>query len=496
MKSNSFEKICSKAILILTIILFGWLFVNSFVYSSSVYYKLNSFISLIIAFAVLFSWFLIFKFISSKSELTKKHEILFVICYFIVIILFEIFTLIKVDLPLGWDYGVIYNDAKFYATHGSLNQAPLRYYLTEFPNNVMLFKIEVYMIKIGKIFGLNAKLSCRIFNLIIINIAMLMLYFTTRKIFRKKGAIFSLIVSLFFIPIFLYCPIFYSDTFSLFIGISIIYMFLQLKEDNKQSIDLIKCILMGILLFLGIEIKITAIIVFVAVFICSIIEKNFKLLFKLSIGLIICMIFVFGFKRLYGTKYLTEGYKPYPHTHWIMMGLEDKNADNSGRNSIGGYNSKDYELTKKHNYSSKFNINEYKRRYKELGFTDYIKYLTLKDVNIWSDGMYYSDIALSFNNKNLNKYEKFIISEKPIKYFMQGVQFAFLLSLILGSILKLLMKNNKPDYVRLSIIGILLFLTFWEARSRYLYNFIPIFILIITEFNVNITKQLKTKKFK
>ena len=57
--------------------------------------------------------------------------------------------------------------------------------------------------------------------------------------------------------------------------------------------------------------------------------------------------------------------------------------------------------------------------------------------------------------------------------------------LLLGGILLSLLRNfmekgrtRKIQAMQLSVFGIFLFLLIWETRSRYLVNFVPVFILL------------------
>ena len=188
--------------------------------------------------------------------------------------------------------------------------------------------------------------------------------------------------------------------------------------------------------------------------------------------------------------FVQTGYGSYPYTHWLMMGVEDIDVDNSERNSVGGYSSSDYALTSSYKTGKdaiRFNLEEYANRIKKMGVIGYFNYLTKKGVNTWSDGLYFSDIKLSLNSRHTDSklYQFFLVDQSTryvLVYFSQGVQFAFLILLIGGS----LIKKEEIDYVRLSLFGIMLFLLFWENRSRYLLNFIPLFILVIIEFYQNI----------
>lgn len=185
------------------------------------------------------------------------------------------------------------------------------------------------------------------------------------------------------------------------------------------------------------------------------------------------------------------------------MGVEDIDKDNSGRNSYGGYNLDDYLVTLQYNNgkeAAKFNIDETWIRIKKMGVTGYYEYLNKKAVNAWTDGLYLVDAKLQMSPRHSNGlvYNELLMNKSnkyKMIYFSQGVQYLFIIALILGAILKYYNHSNKIDIVRLSIIGIFIFLLIWENRSRYLLNFIPLFVYIICELFVLLGKT-NNDKFK
>lgn len=466
-------------------------------------------ISLGISFIILIIWYLLFKgIVKSKRELSKKQEIIYLVIYFSVLLILQICVLKYLSVYPEWDFGVVFGNAESYVLNGERNKLIYPGYFQYFPNNILLFQLIVFFIKAGMIFGVSALHSAWLMNLIFINLSYLFLYLTLRKKFGVKPAIFGSIIALFFISVLLYSSIFYSDTLSLFVGILFIYLYLLLdsKYKNKRIEILIFC-LFGFLLFYAKEIKITSAIPLIAI-LFDYVMKNYKE--KTAYSNILIMLFVFlilgtCFKALVvnnnGYGFNEGDYRKYPYTHWIMMGIEDIEKDNSKRMSYGGYNYDDYILTENCGSTKKaivFNLKEYVRRVNKMGALGYIDYLTKKGVNEWADGMYYVDVKL--HNKPIhpeNSLYRFMIqddSKMILIYFTQGVQFAFLILLIGGAIIKLLNKSDKLDYIRLSILGVFIFLLFWEGRSRYLLNFIPLFILIIVESYMIFEKKLQKRK--
>ena len=286
-----------------------------------------------------------------------------------------------------------------------------------------------------------------------------------------------------------------------------IYLFTFIDNKiNKKSIILF--IIIGILAFIGKSIKVTSLIVLIALMINHLYKYKIK---NTIIALLIIAVPFLSINLAFNKIIVPAGrfafkvneYGSYPYTHWLMMGIEDIDADNSERNSYGGYNVNDYNKTRSFETgktAQKYNIEEYIRRVKKMGVFGYIEFLTKKNVNMWTDGYYFSNVAIGINPVNDTPLRKWIRNDDTKYYgiyFNQAVVYSFLLMLIIGSILKLKESEYKEiDYIRLSIIGILIFLSFWEARSRYLVNFIPIFILVIVEFNKIIYEKYIMKERK
>ena len=504
-------KFIDKATYLFSFILFSIILIFCFVYDSNVYYSQNKFISLAVCIILGIIWFIILKFINKfvKEKVSIKVHTAILIGYFIIVSLIQIFVLKNLFVSPGWDYQVVFENAKYFVENGNRANAVYKEYFEYFPNNIMLFYLLVNVIKFGGILGLSALKSSIIFNIILIDLALFILYIVLNKKFNFKVALFGLIISLFFLPLFLYTPVFYSDTFSLFIGISFILIYLFIDKEKvlcKKNIILFS--LMGLLMFLAKEIKITSLFILIAILIDYIFNnKNIKRFLNIVIILVVYFIFstLFNFIVVNNEKYefKVTGYGSYPYTHWIMMGVEDIDKDNSGRNSIGGYNENDYKLSRAYPTGSdaiKFNLEEFKNRVEKLGFQGYCSYLMKKGVNAWGDGLYFSDVKLSVNSKHYgDTVHKYLFEDENTKYnivyFTQGVQFIFLLSLILGSIYFIKNKKDNIDYCRLSLLALLAFLLLWENRSRYLFNYIPIFILIICELYYYLVNK-KTKKEK
>lgn len=493
-------KIINKIILGFTILCFSWIFLFSLFLDSNVFYKENSWISLVISFIIIGIWAGIYYFFQKKiKKISKKWEWIIGILYFLCVTGIQILVLNQLNVEPGWDFGVVFNNALTYVQTGSRDTAVYREYFQLFPNNISILLLMIVAIKLGNIVGIQALTSIQVMNIIFIDFSLILLYLTVRKKLGIKNAIFSLIISFFFVPLFLYTPIVYSDTLSLFVGILFLYLFTFMKDEKWNKKNIILWILIGITVFIGKLIKITSIIICIAWMINYFFTHKGKPRF-IAAGIIIGTFLVFNlmFNHLIvAGHFKVDDYGSYPFTHWLMMGIEDKEADNSGRNTYGGYNEKDYQKTqnfKTGKDAQKYNLKEYVRRVKQYGPAGYIMFLTRKNVNIWTDGYYYSNIAININPKPKDTLLRNFICNDSTKYygiyFTQGIQYAFLLLVIAGAIILWNEKDTKElDIFRLSLIGLLIFLSFWEGRSRYIVNFIPIFIIMIVSFYYSIYQR-------
>lgn len=505
------KKLLSNMVIIVTLFLFLNIFICSFFYPSNVYYSENNFISLVITFIIFTFFYILYKkFVFGRTNIGKKKEIIIASIIFIIILMIEIFVLNNLAVNPAWDFGVVFKNAESYVLTGSRNTLWYPSYFEYYPNNMMLFAMLVKVIRIGANLGISSLTSSWIMNVVFIDVAYLMLYLTLRKKFGNRVSIFGLVISLLFVAPFLYVSIFYSDTLSMFVGISFVYFYFLLDFKKGISVkNILIFTLFGFLLFYGKSIKITSIIPFIAIILSILFDKKkIKTLVNLFFTCAVFLMLFSAFKLLVtdNLKFaFDEGtYGAFPYTHWVMMGIEDIDRDNSLRNSYGGYNPYDYEFTlsfETGKEASKHNISEIKRRIKKMGLFGYYNYLCKKSVNAWTDGLFFVDVKLQSNNMhsdekiyneifNNNSNKMFLV------YFSQGVQYLFIICLIFGSVIKLFIKDKGIDIVRMSIVGICLFLLMWENRSRYLLNFIPLFIYIICEFFVYLGQVNEKRKMK
>ena len=269
---------------------------------------------------------------------------------------------------------------------------------------------------------------------------------------------------------------------------------------------------------MGYLIKPPCVIMGIAIILVEIFYFSFKNIKNIKTTLInfiaMILIFILGATSIYKiydyykdkniSKYITdEMYETYstPFTHFIMMGMSTNEL--AGKPVYGvwylydvdGTNSKMGQKAKK-----QYNLEVIKQRLHNFGIKGYVKFVYNKMNFITSDGTFY--YWLEGNQTYLPKNQSKIAVKLQKFYYVLSKEY----SAITGNLLEILWiilligiafsykyQNKNINILKLSILGIILFIVIFEGRSRYLYNYIPIFIIMGTIGLQNIIKFISNK---
>ena len=376
-------------------------------------------------------------------------------------------------------------------------------YLIRYPNNLALvFLLSAVYRLCTLVFGYVPSLVPVIINAFAINVSVLLTVFTARKIFGNRKAIFVLLLCFLFAPFYTYVPYYYTDSLSLPFCIGAIYLIVVAANSEKKIQKYILLALSGVLVFLGYKLKGSIIILLAAVLIYVFLKMNIKQVVCIALALIagfgsIGAIYSTAFNSLdIITEEQSDRYE-YPYTHWVMMGLK----------GLGHYNLKDSNYTdsfKSKAEKQEANIEEIKNRIKNFGPGGLTEHIFNKAVWTWEDGTYYISHHIE-DCKRENILHSFVLTEGQNHLYFFVYSNGFQLLLIFLMLMSILKGCIKPDVNIMTLFKGIIFAAFiffliWETRSRYLYNFTPLFMLVavdgldfvVTEFS-NIIKRITGK---
>ncbi len=347
-------------------ILFFFLLINIPFKEISTLYNIKSYVFVLLSFPLLGVLIWYYNFVKKRKG--NKLLIVIPILLFIAISLFIAFTF---DVPLGWDYEIVFNRAKCYVKNScKLSNAESAGYFQYFPNNIPIFMVLASVNKIVSLFGFHQYfLSTKLTNFLFLLLTVVFTFLYIKKKFGIKKATFSLLLFILYVPFYLYIPVFYSDTLSVLFGPLLLYVSLYF-ESNKKYNRIISYILFTVFSFVGCKMKMTIIFIpisIMAALICKKIDRKKLFFFFVFLVTFVSLSKIYDYyifdKDIFSAKY--NNYGKIPYTHWIMMGMENPSKKVETRNSYGGYNGDDYTVTESFINSKEakeYNINEIKRR--------------------------------------------------------------------------------------------------------------------------------------
>ncbi len=306
----------------------------------------------------------------------------------------------------------------------------------------------------------------------------------------------------------------YTDAFTILfpiLGLCFYFIYLEMKKSVKYVLFFAACFFLAI----GSLLKITVMIVLIGIVISELLriiifkkESLKRTLIVLALALSVIPLY-FGAKAVMykdtGAE-ITENLS-VSWQHYFYMGLIEE--------TTGSYNSEAYALIGQYQYSPGAERNKKELELagdfiKERGPVKSVFFYLKKLVMTYNDGTFtwrgeggvkFSDYPDISSEKFRDALRSFIWNggehELLFNAYSQCVWLLILLGVMVSTALfsLRLFKEDEVDFKSftavLSIVGITLFIMLFEARARYLYNFVPIFILLCTNSMFQIERKKK-----
>lgn len=381
--------------------------------------------------------------------------------------------LMQVGMEHTWDYAVVCRAARDFVLDG----VPPGDYFALFSNNGPLFWVYVGFFSLQHLFGItNFMPGLVLFNAAAVNLALLFYYLCARRLFGSKWALAALLAAMLHPALLLYTPIAYTDTLTLPFVTGALLLWLRARaaqEEGRQAM----CPAIGAFLLAaaGAALKFSVAILAVAFLIDLLLLWRGRARFAALAACLGCFALLWtgigAASRAAMPDFEEEG---VPFTHWIMMGLHGN----------GGYWDPDYQLTLQYDsYEDRaaFTRQEILRRLQEMGPSGLAVHTVEKLSYIVSDGCCYAQEKLNRSLLYINPLHRFIIPGEAYSGFLyyaaDGYQLLLWILCAAGGLMAFLRRDAKEAVIQLACFGLLLFLLIWEARSRYLVNFLPLYLL-------------------
>ncbi len=419
--------------------------------------------------------------------LTKRFERFFSKNYVIVLVGFlavYLFLLIFFGLRLKYtpmyDMDAIYSGAIDWINNGTF----INYYsyFGKFRNNLGSMTFLFFVFSAANKFGISDYFTVGVvINSVMLAFTALFTSLIADKIIGRAAAITALFVFVFFMPLLFMGAIFYTDSLSLVFPVALYLAYLWFKDIKNIYVKICLAVFMGIAAAAGSLIKITVLIMLIAIVIDSFISQ--KLRYTAIIVAFCALIPVFAhykFNSYIDRDHLKDAqYEQLktPIAHWLMMGL----------NEGGKYRKEDYDYTWSFplDKRSEACVKMIKERLSDMGFGGFLAHLGDKSMVCFDDGTLAEHEVLDDFPQYDTALHELILTEgkyyKTYSLYVTGIMYSFYIFMIAGCV-KEIVSKRKNDAVTalapvLSTFGIWAFLMLWETNSRYITNLITMFII-------------------
>lgn len=419
----------------------------------------------------------------------KKCDRIFAIMALALLAVQIIFAACSHFTPIN-DLSYICTSAKNYILMGAdtiYEGLPSRHqeYYAVYPNNHLLFLIVLALYKIQyALTGHITNVLPTAFNLIGLNASYTLMYMCARVIYKPSKALLCAVRGLLFTPLMTYVMYFYTDALGMPWLTGALYLYLKWRSrraegekllSGKSAALLISC---GAVLGIAYKIKGSAVILLPAILLDLLFQqKGAKGLLsaikaKLApfaailavfavvgalIGSLACSVLKISKDELY--KY------SFPTIHWVMMSADGK----------GGYSYDDFMYTRSFegkDEKKRADLERLNEKIHEQGASGMLNHCMLKLTYTWKLGTYMINYYMTDSK---------LLTSKAFLVICTALHFTLMLSMV-STYLSRLKSNDdvlQGDFIlKVTLMGLTVFLMLWEARCRYLVSFFVLFALL------------------
>lgn len=431
-------------------------------------FLLPNILNLVIAIGVGYLLWFCWNKIYHQGVFLKRLIICFSILFFI-----QLIIAYCIYFDTGWDAGAIDNLANTFVANGNLSKSE---YLSLYPNNMLLTAILAF-IKTIPFFG-KYHFTIVAINVALVNLAGFFTVIIIKRLIGEKQALFAIIPVAILLLLSPWITIAYSDTFTILFPVAILYFY---TNKRKSGLDYF---LIFALASIGYHIKPTSLIILIAIILVEISSRRFKeiaAIFKKwkILACIILGIFSGFIINWCATEYLgfsqNENIRPTQFTHFLSMGQNDR--------TLGVWAVEDTDEAVDDGMS---NTERFWHRLSSRNFIEQISFFSRKLLLNYNDGTFAWGCEGNF-------YANIPDEKGPLSAFLRNIFYSFgkyyvILSEIeqlvwiacLAGCLLIVFKKNKEKnilVIMLTIVGMTMFLLLFEPRARYLFCYVPVFII-------------------
>lgn len=398
-------------------------------------------------------------------------------------------------VPLGWDVTEIIEMAS--------GESLFDTYFIRYPNNTVTTACLKLLFQFTKKFGMDCWLAAILLSAVATDVAVLLICLTVKKVFGLRAFYLTLWLSVLLYAAHPTVATPYSDTYAMPFTAALVFFGVQFCCVSTRRAKCRFAALFGFSLYFGYCIKPTVMLAGIAAAILLFLYLKRPTKTQVVSTVLCAALFAGGiltaavaaevanpiiFGRVPTEEQRYE--KEFPLSHFLMMGLNERDSDAP----YYGYFRSDVKLTASvDGKAEKTELNKriIRSRLKAFGVSGLLTHCLNKLVWVSTDGTFYYGGEGEFHNGN----EK---EESGLRGFLQNYLYTetnfyaqhaaniiqgIWLFVLCGAVRACLRRQKNMTaqqaafrfFLQLTLFGLLLFLMLFEARSRYLFLYLPYF---------------------
>lgn len=372
----------------------------------------------------------------------------------------------------------VYVGAYNYTVAGVIEDPYLDYFY-KYPNNMPLTILLQFFFRIFyRLTGSdNFILVGVLYNLLCIDLGYLFVYLCARQIGGVRLGFCSLGLLLLCLPLHCYITFFYTDTTTLFYAPFAVWLYLCLRRQQRVGLWLAQAALLGLVAGFGIKQKYSVVIALVAVVIDALLRCPLKaaaVAAAVAAGFLLWGAVFDGFMYAHILDRQKARDAATPFLSWVMMSMRGDGSHNPEDNMVIWY----WPTKEEREWQARVEI---RRRLEEYGPAGYLAFLNRKGVRSFGSG----DLDV-MSNPALSPMRQTFVNQciwdkgryyDQFRYIAQGYHLALFAVTLAGAAQALRRRDWRCFVPHLSLFGLYLFLLLWEARQRYLLNYMGLFVI-------------------
>ena len=409
--------------------------------------------------------------------------------YLIVLFLLHILLGYLMEYVPAGDNFMLYNGSQTLARDGDFHTYPdFGLYLARFSNQWGFLMMLTGFWKLLAMIGIESFfMPLVIVQALLYTMGVLCALRIVRRLGGVRGELMLLVLLALCLPMYFAAAVLYTDTFSLPFVLLALYLALRAGEAKTLKGQLLFALACGVVTFIGGQIKMTVAIVMIAAVLCWLLTM--KPLRAALCGAICVLTLTLGTtavqQAMLGPVIDPAVYAQQntPVIHWIMMSIP------TGNNPYGNATG-DYGITwgmmdegASHEEVMDSIYTRMKDRIYTLRYPNRLLAAMLrKNAAAMGDGTFGLSEMLDDNPVRENGVSAFVLASRPYypaySAVCTGVYLASLALALCGCARDLRRRDTSAAMLYIAAFGVMLFLLIWEARSRYFFNFVPVFLML------------------